>query len=109
MYIGPQLSPLPRAPVVCRKSSGSNQLDCTHVEKNKKEEQSSVNEFSHKNKRINALIGTYGVEALEKVFRSQLAPAVLHVHGPVKLSVFTTCDKKNTTSRLSTIKVCSKN
>lgn len=32
---------------------------------------------------------TYGVEALEKVLWGELTPAVLHIHAPVELPVFT--------------------
>lgn len=32
---------------------------------------------------------TYCVEALEKVFWGKLTPAVLHIHAPVELPVFT--------------------
>lgn len=33
---------------------------------------------------------THCVQALEKVFWGQLAPAVLHIHAPIKLSILTT-------------------
>lgn len=38
---------------------------------------------------------THGVKAFEKMFWSQLAPAVFHIHAPVKLAFFTTWKKKS--------------
>lgn len=32
---------------------------------------------------------TYCVETLEEVFGGQLAPAVLHIHVPIELPIFT--------------------
>lgn len=40
------------------------------------------------------VLDTHCVEALEKVFGGQLTPAVLHIHAPIKLSIFTTYKTK---------------
>lgn len=44
------------------------------------------------------VFNTHCVEALKKVFRGQLTPAVLHVRAPVELSILTAY---NTTSPVS--------
>lgn len=46
-----------------------------------------------------SVVDAHCVEALEKVFWGQLTPAVLHIHAPIKLSIFTTC-KTNCHKRL---------